>query len=172
MKYKDYFIRATEYAAVSCSLLRGCGDKEKADEAAVNAMRSVLANAPIDAKISIGEGEIDDAPMLYIGEKLGNARENKNVIPLDIAVDPLECTKNCAYDYPNAMTVLAVAPRGKLFSAPDTYMNKLVANKLYSEVVSLEYSIRKNIENMSTVASKPISDIKAIVLDRPRNKYI
>ena len=170
--YKDYFIRATEYAAVACSLLRGCGDKEKADEAAVNAMRSVLANAPIDAKISIGEGEIDEAPMLYIGEKLGNVKEGKNIIPLDIAVDPLECTNNCANNYPNAMTVLAVAPRGKLFSAPDTYMNKLVANKLYADVVSLNNSIRENIENISKVSSKPNSEIKAIVLDRPRNEYI
>lgn len=170
--YKDYFIRATEYAAVACSLLRGCRDKDKADEAAVNAMRSVLANSPIDSRISIGEGEIDEAPMLYIGEKLGSASENQNVIPLDIAVDPLECTKNCAFDYPNAMTVLAVAPRGKLFSAPDTYMNKLVANKIYSDVVSLDYSIRENIKNMSIASSKPTSDIKAIVLDRPRNEYI
>lgn len=170
--YKEYFIRATEYAAVACSLLRGCGNKERADEAAVNAMRSVLANAPINAKISIGEGEIDEAPMLYIGEKLGNAKDDQSVMPLDIAVDPLECTKNCANNYPNAMTVLAVAPRGKLFSAPDTYMNKLVANRLYADVVSLDNSIKENIENISKVASKPHSDIKVIVLDRPRNEYI
>lgn len=172
MDYKDYFIRATEYAAVSCALVRGCRDKEKADQVAVNAMRSVLANSPIDSRVAIGEGEIDEAPMLYIGEELGSAKGSKNVVPLDIAVDPLECTKNCAYDYPNAMTVLAVTPRGKLFSAPDTYMNKLVANKIFRDVVSLDYSIRENIENMSHVVSKPTSDIKAIVLDRPRNEYI
>ena len=115
MEYKEYFVRATEYAAVACSLLRGCNDKEKADQAAVNAMRFVLASSPIDLRVSIGEGEIDEAPMLYIGEELGTEKGSNRTMPLDIAVDPLECTKNCANDEPNAMTVLAVAPRGKLF---------------------------------------------------------
>ena len=130
--YKEYFIKATEYAAVACSQLRGCKDKNKADQAAVNAMRTVLMNAPIDARIAIGEGEIDEAPMLYIGEKLGTQIDKKDVLAIDIAVDPLECTKNCANNDPNAMTVMALSKRNHLFCAPDTYMNKFVANKSYS----------------------------------------
>ena len=172
IEYKDYFIRATEYAAVSCAQLRGCGDKNKADQAAVNAMRTTLMNSPIDARVAIGEGEIDEAPMLYIGEKLGADLDKSNALPIDIAVDPLECTKNCANDAPNAMTVMALSERGCLFRAPDTYMNKLVTSKLYKDVVSLDFSIEKNINNMSKKSGKPINQFKAIVLDRPRNKYI
>ena len=153
--YKDYFIRATEYAAVACAQLRGCNDKNKADQAAVNAMRTSLMNSPIDARIAIGEGEIDEAPMLYIGEELGTEIGKKNVLPIDIGVDPLECTKNCANDDPNAMTVMALSERGHLFRAPDTYMNKLVTSKLYKDVVSLDFSIEENINNMSKKSGKP-----------------
>ena len=170
--YKDYFVKATEYAAVACAQLRGCQDKNKADQAAVNAMRNILMNAPIDARVAIGEGEIDEAPMLYIGEKLGNSIDQQNVIPIDIAVDPLECTNNCANDAPNAMTVMALSQRGDLFCAPDTYMNKLVTNELYKDVVSLDFSIKENIDNMSNETGKAINRFKAIVLDRPRNQYI
>jgi len=170
--YKEYFIRATEYAAVSCSQLKGCKDKNKADQAAVNAMRVSLMSSPINARIAIGEGEIDDAPMLYIGEKLGTNIGNESTIELDIAVDPLECTKNCANDAPNAMTVMSIAPKGKLFSAPDTYMNKLVTNTNFKDVVSLDYSIEQNILNMVSKSGKLKNEIKVIVLDRPRNQYI
>ena len=170
--YKDYFIRATEYAAVACAQLRGCQDKNKADQAAVNAMRTTLMSAPIDARVAIGEGEIDEAPMLYIGEKLGTHIDREDVLPIDIAVDPLECTKNCANDDPNAMTVMALSPKGDLFRAPDTYMNKLVTSRLYKDVVSLDFSIEKNINNMSKKIGKPTNKINAIVLDRPRNQYI
>ena len=170
--YKEYFIKATEYAAVACSQLRGCKDKNKADQAAVNAMRTVLMNAPIDARIAIGEGEIDEAPMLYIGEKLGTQIDKKDVLAIDIAVDPLECTKNCANNDPNAMTVMALSKRNHLFCAPDTYMNKLVANKSYKDVVSLDYSIENNINNMCKKSGKSSSEISAIVLERPRNQYI
>ena len=170
--YKDHFIKTTEYAAIACSQLRGCGDKNQADQAAVNAMRVTLMNSPINSKIAIGEGEIDKAPMLYIGEKLGMNIDDDNTPALDIAVDPLECTRNCANNSPNAMTVMAIAPRGKLFSAPDTYMNKLVTNKNFKDVVSLEFSIEKNIENIASKSGRMNSQIKAIVLDRPRNQYI
>ena len=171
MDYKDYFIKATEYAAVACSQLRGCGNKNEADQAAVNAMRVTLMNSPINSNIAIGEGEIDEAPMLYIGEKLGMNIDN-DTLPLDIAVDPLECTKNCANNDPNAMTVMAIAPEGKLFSAPDTYMNKLVTNKDFKDIVSLDFSIEKNIENIVSKSGKKNNQVKAIVLDRPRNQYI
>ena len=171
MDYKDYFIKATEYAAVACSQLRGCGNKNEADQAAVNAMRVTLMNSPINSNIAIGEGEIDEAPMLYIGEKLGMNIDD-DTLPLDIAVDPLECTKNCANNDPNAMTVMAIAPKGKLFSAPDTYMNKLVTNKDFKDIVSLDFSIEKNIENIVSKSGKKNNQVKAIVLDRPRNQYI
>ena len=172
INYKDYFIKTTEYAAIACAQLRGCGDKNQADQAAVNAMRVTLMNSPINSKIAIGEGEIDEAPMLYIGEKLGMNIDDDNTPALDIAVDPLECTRNCASNSPNAMTVMAVAPRGKLFSAPDTYMNKLVTNENFKDVVSLNFSIEKNIENIISKSGRISSQIKAIVLDRPRNQYI
>ena len=170
--YKDYFIRATEYAAVACAQLRGCQDKNKADQAAVNAMRTTLMNAPIDARVAIGEGEIDEAPMLYIGEKLGTHIDREDLLPIDIAVDPLECTNNCANDNPNAMTVMALSPRGDLFRAPDTYMNKLVTSRLYKDVVSLDFSIEENINNISKKSGKSTNQLNAIVLDRPRNQYI
>ena len=170
--YKNYFIKATEYAAVACSQLRGCGNKNEADQAAVNAMRVILMSSPINSRIAIGEGEIDEAPMLYIGEKLGVNIDDDNTPGLDIAVDPLECTKNCADNNPNAMTVMAVAPKGKLFSAPDTYMNKLVTNKNFKDIVSLDFSIEKNIENIASKSGKDKNQINAIVLDRPRNQYI
>ena len=170
--YKDYFIKATEYAAVACAQLRGCQDKNKADQAAVNAMRTTLMNAPIDTRVAIGEGEIDEAPMLYIGEKLGTHIDKEDVLAIDIAVDPLECTKNCANNDLNAMTVMALSPRGELFRAPDTYMNKLVVSRLYKDVVSLDFSIEENINNMSKKIGKSTNQINAIVLDRPRNQYI
>ena len=170
--YKDYFIKATEYAAIACAQLRGCQDKNKADQAAVNGMRTTLMNAPIDARVAIGEGEIDEAPMLYIGEELGTHINSKNVLPIDIAVDPLECTKNCANNVPNAMTVMALSSRGNLFRAPDTYMNKLVVSSTYKDVVSIDFSIEENINNMITISGKTNNEIIAIVLDRPRNQYI
>lgn len=129
-------------------------------------------NAPIDARVAIGEGEIDEAPMLYIGEKLGTHIDREDLLPIDIAVDPLECTKNCANDDPNAMTVMALSPRGDLFRAPDTYMNKLVTSRLYKDVVSLDFSIEENINNISKKSGKSTNQLNAIVLDRPRNQYI
>ena len=172
INYKSYFIKATEYAAIACAQLRGCKDKNKADQAAVNGMRTILMNSPIDARVAIGEGEIDEAPMLYIGEKLGTQIGSEDVLAIDIAVDPLECTKNCANNAPNAMTVMALSERGNLFRSPDTYMNKLVVSSIYKNVVSLDFSIEKNIENMVLKSGKSNSQIKAIVLDRPRNQFI
>ena len=158
--YKDYFIRATEYAAVACAQLRGCEDNNKADQAAVNAMRTTLMNAPIDARVAIGEGEIDEAPMLYIGEKLGTHIDREDVLPIDIAVDPLECTKNCANDDPNAMTVMALSPKGDLFRAPDTYMNKLVTSRLFKDVVSLDFSMECALSRSYSVKPMASSNFK------------
>jgi len=170
--YKNYFIRATEYAAIACAQLRGCQDKNKADQAAVNGMRTTLMNAPIDARVAIGEGEIDEAPMLYIGEKLGTHIGSEDVLPIDIAVDPLECTKNCANNAPNAMTVMALSERGHLFRAPDTYMNKLVVGSACKDVVSLDFTIEKNIYSIADKTGKPRDELRAIVLERPRNQFI
>ena len=172
LEYKKYFIRATENAAIACAQLRGCNDKNKADQAAVNGMRVTLKDSPVDVRVAIGEGEIDEAPMLYIGEKLGTKIKDDQILSLDIAVDPLECTKNCANNSPNAMTVMAVSERNHLFRAPDTYMNKLVVGKISKDVVSLDYSIKENISNISNEMNKPINKLKAIVLDRERNQYI
>ena len=172
LEYKKYFIRATENAAIACAQLRGCNDKNKADQAAVNGMRVTLKDSPVDVRVAIGEGEIDEAPMLYIGEKLGTKIKDDKTLPLDIAVDPLECTKNCANNSPNAMTVMAVSERNQLFRAPDTYMNKLVVGRLSKDVVSLDYSIKENILNISNEVNKPTNKLKAIVLNRDRNQYI
>ena len=109
-------VRVTEASALSSSLYMGRGNEKAADQAAVNAMRTTLMNSPINSKIAIGEGEIDEAPMLYIGEKLGTCVDDDYSPALDIAVDPLECTKNCANNLPNSMTVMAIGPQGKLFS--------------------------------------------------------
>ena len=151
---KEYFIEATQLAAISCHGLKGKKDKNAADEAAVNSIREVFKRTPFDGIISIGEGEIDEAPMLYIGEHLGTMIDKSNAVKADIAVDPLECTKNCANDDPNAMTVMALSPRGDLFRAPDTYMNKLVTSRLYKDVVSLDFSIEDNINNISKKSGK------------------
>ena len=169
---KEYFIEATQLAAISCHGLKGKKDKNAADEAAVNSIREVFKRTPFDGIIPIGEGEIDEAPMLYIGEHLGTMIDKSNAVKADIAVDPLECTKNCAFDLPNAITVLAIAPRNTLLNAPDTYMNKVVGGKDLVGYISLNNSIEDNIKICSKVLEKKTSDIVVIVLDRPRNQYI
>ena len=118
-KFIDQFANITSKAALASSYLVGKKDKIAADKAAVDSMRSNLNNLDIKGQIVIGEGELDEAPMLYIGEQLGCEIGNPNVAAIDIAVDPLECTNNCADNLPNSIAVLAAAPRGKLLHAPD-----------------------------------------------------
>ncbi len=140
--YYQSFLRATEQAAIEAAKLRGCEDGKLADKAATEAMRSVLNEEPIHTRVVIGEGERDDAPMLFIGEELGDKTSD---IKIDIAVDPLECTNSCAYNLPDSISVLAAAPKDALMGAPDTYMNKLCGSKELIGHVSLENSVSENL---------------------------
>ena len=129
------YLKATESAAIAAAKLRGNGDGKAADKVATEAMRKVLQNSELHTRVVIGEGERDDAPMLYIGEEMGNPESD---LKIDIAVDPLECTNHCAKNLPDALSVLAAAPRGALLNAPDTYMDKLCgSSKLIGHVLSL-----------------------------------
>ncbi len=164
-----YFLHATEQAAIACGKLRGCRDKNRADEVAVKAMRSVFDTIPVHARVAIGEGEMDKAPMLYIGEELGMGLLDPSMPQVDIAVDPLECTSHCAFNLPNSLCVLAVAPRGTLLHSPECYMDKIAGSAPLKGQISLEFSVEANIHAVSEILEKPIQDVKVIILDRPRN---
>lgn len=159
-------VRVTEAAALSCSRLMGRGDKEAADEAAVAAMRRAFEALQINGTVVIGEGERDEAPMLYIGEKVGGDSDGPE---LDIAVDPLEGTNLCAYGKPNALAVVAVAPRGNLLHAPDTYMRKVACGPEGKGVVKLENSPVENLEALARAKGVYVEDLTAIILDRERH---
>ena len=161
------FLRATEQAAIAAAHLRGCGDGKMADKAATEAMRSVLNQEPVHTRVVIGEGERDDAPMLFIGEELGDTTSDMKI---DIAVDPLECTNHCAHDLPDAISVLAAAPKGSLMGAPDTYMNKLCGSKALKGHVSLTNSVSENLSATAQALNKDIHDLQVIVLDRDRHQ--
>ena len=161
------FLRATEQAAIAAAHLRGCGDGKIADKAATEAMRSVLNQEPVHTRVVIGEGERDDAPMLFIGEELGDTTSDMKI---DIAVDPLECTNHCAHDLPDAISVLAAAPKGSLMGAPDTYMNKLCGNKALKGHVSLTQSVSENLSATAQALNKNIHDLQVIVMDRDRHQ--
>ncbi len=165
----SHFLKATERAAIASGKLRGCGDKNKADDAAVTAMRDVFETIPVHARVAIGEGEMDKAPMLYIGEELGQGLQDATLLRVDIAVDPLECTSHCAFDLPNSMCVLVVAPRGTLLHAPECYMDKIAGPPSLKGHISLNKSVEENINIASKILEKSISEIKVIILERPRN---
>jgi fructose-1,6-bisphosphatase II / sedoheptulose-1,7-bisphosphatase len=158
--------RVTEAAAIAAAQLRGRGQEKAADKVAVDAMRRELAKLPIRGTVVIGEGEMDEAPMLYIGEKVG-AGEGPEV---DIAVDPLEGTTICAKSMPNALAVLAISERGGLLHAPDIYMNKIAIGPGYAPgTVDLDASPAANIEALAKAKGVPVSEITACILDRPRH---
>ena len=167
-KFVDQFINVSSKAALSSSYLVGKKDKIAADKAAVDSMRSELNKMNIQGKIVIGEGELDDAPMLYIGEKLGN----KNGPELDIAVDPLEGTNFAANNLPGALSVIAVSEKNNLFNAPETYMDKISTRVKEKNVIDLDFSVKKNISNLSDYLNKKPEDLTACLLDRPRHKKI
>ena len=146
-KFIDQFVNVTSKAAIASYPLVGKNDKVAADKAAVDSMRTELNQLNIDGKIVIGEGELDEAPMLYIGEKVGTT----NGPEIDIAVDPLEGTNFVANNLPGALSVIAIAEKNNLFKAPETYMEKISANVHEKEVVDLDYSIKKNIYNLSLI---------------------
>jgi fructose-1,6-bisphosphatase II / sedoheptulose-1,7-bisphosphatase len=161
--------RVTEAAAIACARLRGRGDVKAADQAATDAMRRELARINIRGKVVIGEGEMDEAPMLYIGEELGTG----NGPAVDIAVDPLEGTTLCAKSMPNALAVLAISEKGGLLHAPDMYMDKIgVGPGLPEGCVDLDRSVRENLEAVAKGRGKPISEVTACILDRPRHADI
>ena len=167
-KFVDQFINVSSKAALSSSYLIGKKDKIAADKAAVDSMRSELNKMNIQGKIVIGEGELDDAPMLYIGEKLGN----KNGPELDIAVDPLEGTNFAAHNLPGALSVIAVSEKNNLLNAPETYMDKISTRVKEKNVIDLDFPVKKNISNLSDYLNKKPEDLTACLLDRPRHKKI
>lgn len=158
--------RATEAAAIAAAQLRGRGDEKAADQAAVDAMRSALATMPVDGTIVIGEGERDEAPMLFIGEKVGTG----DGPAVDIALDPLEGSTVCAKNLPDSLTVVALAPAGSLLNAPDVYMEKIAIGPGYpAGIVSLRQSAAENLEALAKAKGVPIGEITACILDRPRH---
>jgi fructose-1,6-bisphosphatase II / sedoheptulose-1,7-bisphosphatase len=162
--------RVTERAAVAAARLRGRGAEKKSDQAAVDAMRRELGKLPIDGTVVIGEGEMDEAPMLFIGEKVGNKGGGPKV---DIAVDPLEGTTLCAKNMPGAIATLAMADEGALLHAPDIYMDKIAIGPGYPNgVVDLDAPTEENIRNLAKAKGVPIEAITAMVLDRPRHADI
>ena len=166
------FLAATEAAAIAAAAWRGKGDGKAADGAAVEAMRAIFDQVPFDGRVAIGEGERDDAPMLWIGEPLGSMQGNPNAPSIDIAVDPLECTNHVALDLPNAMAVLAAAPRGTLLHAPDCYMNKIAGSAELEGVISLDASTAYNVEAAATALEKKESELNIVVMDRPRHEKL
>ena len=167
-KFVDQFINVTSKAALASSYFVGKKDKISADKAAVDSMRTELNKMNIQGKIVIGEGELDEAPMLYIGEKLGTS----NGPEFDIAVDPLEGTNFAANNLPGALSVIAISEKNNLFNAPETYMEKISTNVLDKNVIDLDFSIKKNISNLSDYLNKNPENLTACILDRPRHKKI
>ena len=167
-KFIDQFVNVTSKAALASYHLVGKKDKIAADKAAVDKMRTELNKIDMKGKIVIGEGELDDAPMLFIGEELGT----KNGPELDIAVDPLEGTNFAANNLPGALSVISVAERSNLFNAPETYMDKISANVKENNIIDLDFSIKKNIYNLADYKNKKPSNLTACILDRPRHSSI
>ena len=167
-KLLEQIIDVAAVAAYKSSLLKGKGDKNAADQAAVDAMRQKLNELNICGKVVIGEGEMDEAPMLYIGEILGKSKNPR----IDIAVDPLDGTKLAANNQPNAISVISISEEGMLLQAPDTYMDKIsVGHGLPENIVDLDEDVKNNIKNLAKAKNKSIDDICICLLDRERHKH-
>ncbi|MCU6668637.1 class II fructose-bisphosphatase [Enterobacteriaceae bacterium H4N4] len=156
--------RVTEQAALAAWPQTGCGDKNKIDGLAVSAMRTALNGIAIRGRIVIGEGEIDHAPMLWIGEEVGNGTGPE----VDIAVDPIEGTRMVAMGQSNALAVMAFAPEGSLLHAPDMYMKKLVVNHLAAGAINLALPLADNLRNVAKALDKPLEQLRMVTLDKPR----
>ena len=168
-KFLNLFIKVTEKAAIGAFKFIGKNDKIAADKGAVDPMRRELNKINMEGTIVIGEGEMDEAPMLYIGEKLGTLNGPK----FDIAVDPLEGTKFTAKNEPNAFSVLAVAKKGDLLSAPDTYMEKIaIGSNLPKNLIDIDNGVEKNFQLLAKAKGKKISELNACILKRPRHEKI
>jgi len=168
------FLRVVEQAAIAAARTMGQGDRHEADHVAVEAMRKVMDSVAMDGTIVIGEGERDEAPMLYIGERVGAAqREKHGVFPeVDIAVDPLEGTNLCATGAPNAIAVLAASEKGGLLHAPDLYMEKIVVGPSCKGAVDLDAPVIDNLRAIAKRLDRDIEDLVVIVLDRPRHERL
>ena len=168
-KLLDQIIDVAAVAAYNSSLFKGKGDKNAADQAAVDAMRTQLNSMRINGKVVIGEGEMDEAPMLYIGETLGKSDHPK----IDIAVDPLDGTTLAANNQPNAISVISISEEGMLLQAPDTYMDKIsVGPNLPDNIVDLDENIKINIKNLAIAKKKNIEDICVCLLERERHNHL
>ena len=167
-KFIDQFLNVTSKAALASYHLVGKKDKIAADKAAVDAMRTELNKINMKGKVVIGEGELDEAPMLFIGETLGTMSGPD----LDIAVDPLEGTNFAANNLPGALSVISIAEKNNLFNAPETYMNKISANVPNDGIVDLDFTVKKNIYNLADFKNKKPENLTACILDRPRHKEI
>ena len=170
-------LEVVERAAVACAHTMGQGDRRRSDQVAVESMRATMDRVPIDGRVVIGEGERDEAPMLYIGELVGTAHADGNAdgaaLPqVDIAVDPLEGTNLCATGEPNAIAVLAVSERGGLLHAPDIYMQKLVVGPSSKHAVQLDAPVRDNLRAIAQCLDRKVEDLVVIVLDRPRHRRL
>ena len=166
-------LTVVEHAAIACSHTMGKGDAHASDRAAVEAMRRTLDDVPIDGTIVIGEGERDEAPMLFIGEKVGQRRGDQPSLPeVDIAVDPLEGTNLCATGAANAIAVLAASTRGGLLHAPDLYMEKLIVGPRARQAVSLDRPVRQNLKSIAKSLQRNIEDLVVMVLDRERHQKL
>jgi fructose-1,6-bisphosphatase class II len=173
------FLRVVEQAAIACAHTMGQGDRHHSDQVAVEAMRRVMDTVPIDGTIVIGEGERDEAPMLYIGEKVGMGHSKGAHGPkpahfdeVDIAVDPLEGTNLCATGAANAIAVLAVSNKGGLLHAPDLYMEKLVVGPSSKDNVSLDASVEENLKAIAVSLGRNVDDLVVVVLDRERHEKL
>jgi fructose-1,6-bisphosphatase II / sedoheptulose-1,7-bisphosphatase len=168
------FLRVVETAAIASARTMGQGDRHKSDQAAVEAMRTEMDRVGMDGTIVIGEGERDEAPMLYIGEKVGAAIRNKNAHypQVDIAVDPLEGTNLCATGEPNAITVLAASEPGGLLHAPDIYMEKIIVGPPCKGAIDLDAPVKINLQAIARRLDRDVEDLVVIVLDRPRHEKL
>ena len=171
------FLRVVEQAAVACAHTMGQGDLHLSDQVAVEAMRKELDTVPIDGTVVIGEGERDEAPMLYIGEKVGmashpNGATSRQFDIVDIAVDPLEGTNLCATGEPNAIAVLAASEQGGLLHAPDVYMEKLVVGPSAKHMVDLDAPVRENLRTIARSLGRQVDELTVVVLDRPRHEKL
>ena len=166
-------LRVVEQAGIACAQTMGQGDREGSDQAAVAAMRQVLDDVRIDGTIVIGEGERDEAPMLYIGERVGRGAKGEMGLPkVDIAVDPLEGTNLCATGAPNAIAVLAASDHGGLLHAPDLYMEKLVVGPRAKHSVSLDRPVKQNLHSIAKSLDREVEDLVVMVLERERHETL
>ena len=165
----DKIITVTSKAAISCHKFVGKNDKNNADKAATDTMRDEINKLQVNGEVVIGEGELDEAPMLFIGEKLGAGGN----LDIDIAVDPVEGTNFVAKNLPGALSVISIAEKGNLLNAPETYMDKLaVSNQVSNDATDLDFPLEKNIKNLADSLNKNIEDITACLLNRPRHVKI